>query len=803
MHSRKIKPTTGKKARENSNSNTTSSKNKLNTRKREDNDINSNIKVDYNNNYFYKEDGYYNNGNRYYESLQKRTKYNKETNDSYVTVEQEDGQIKYMPKKYFEYKDELPNPNYYDENSNDDDVDDDDERFGTGEDYEEAYDEYMVDSSPQLHEYREKSNINNNYIYSIRSNDNSKQHRRNNIIIDKAVTHEVNFSKNPKKTNRNGSYNNGIKNSADTNQTYNNNKIYNVQLTAKSKKSKKKNSIYQSTNLTIAKNKNSKQKDYFKMNNIDKSNREKYIRAAVKIQSNFRAFLTRKKIFNCINLYISSKSAIITLQQLFNKRKKNLWKLFKKYYSIKAKSDLNIIKNSIDKKPNINDKKITNLHKELGDSFNIIIDQNKKESNEMKLKSQLNDVMKENDKLKSQILGHQDIEEKMKNLVEENKKNQNINAIIVKDNQQLAKKLKDIQDYRNTNLIIDYQPRIDLTQKDEIVIEDLINENQTNNKKLKKFLLKKIIFRNIDYKKDILKQKFNRYKNLVENEVKTENENKKFIPILFSKISALFQVRKIKFYNELIYKLMLACKDKEINTMKEYDIIKNIINIKNQKIKSNLIKAFYKLYFYNCQNSQIIKEENDNDKNITKQKLLKVIFERCNKDRILMYKTYLEKWNLKSKIIGIRAAARDKKKKRKLKRKNNKLNYKKDLGLMEQNYNSNKTTSKFCKSIHELCYVVSGGTVSKESTKNENNVNVKNSKMSTSSDKINKMNNLDKKFMGLKKTNSVNEIIIQNKPEKIGSKEKKNNKNDVNENEESDEDSGDYFDIDNNSEKES
>ena len=36
----------------------------------------------------------------------------------------------------------------------------------------------------------------------------------------------------------------------------------------------------------------------------------------------------------------------------------------------------------------------------------------------------------------------------------------------------------------------------------------------------------------------------------------------------------------------------------------------------------------------------------------------------------LIYKVILEKWNLKAKIIGMRTAARDKKKKRKQKKKN-------------------------------------------------------------------------------------------------------------------------------------
>ena len=99
----------------------------------------------------------------------------------------------------------------------------------------------------------------------------------------------------------------------------------------------------------------------------------------------------------------------------------------------------------------------------------------------------------------------------MKNLIDENKKNQNINAIIMKDNQQLAKKLKDILDYRNTNLFVENQPSVDLTQKQQIQIEELILNNEININKLKKYLLGKIINKKINIDKYIIKDYFNNY----------------------------------------------------------------------------------------------------------------------------------------------------------------------------------------------------------------------------------------------------------------------------------------------------
>jgi hypothetical protein len=154
---------------------------------------------------------------------------------------------------------------------------------------------------------------------------------------------------------------------------------------------------------------------------------------------------------------------------------------------------------------------------------------------------------------------------------------------------------------------------------------------------------------------------------------------------------------------------------------------------------------------------------------------------------------------LKSKILGIRATARDKKKKRKQKKKNNKLISQQHFGLVEKNKDkSDNMNNKFCRSIQNFSYIVSNGTVIKESSSNnQSEINFKNNKCSISSDKINKIKKFDKNI-GLKKINSVNEINIQNNIKK----ESKdfNNKEKANSNEEeSDEDSGDSLGLGNNS----
>ena len=69
-----------------------------------------------------------------------------------------------------------------------------------------------------------------------------------------------------------------------------------------------------------------------------------------------------------------------------------------------------------------------------------------------------------------------------------------------------------------------------------------------------------------------------------------------------------------------------------------------------------------------------------------------------------------------------------KKKKRKLKKKNNKLNSQQNFGLLDKNKDKNAIfNNKFCRSIHEFSYIVSNGTVIKESSSNgKNEINFKN-----------------------------------------------------------------------------
>ena len=806
-----------------------------------------NIKVDYNSsNYFYNDEDYYDeypyNKMEYYDKPKNKRRYNNDTNDSYVTVEHEDGNIQYISKKYVEIKrgsnmyKNGKNIEYYDDEDSENNYNETENVYYENED-EDDYEQEILDH-PSTFKHHQYQNINNYYLTQSNDNNNNSINRRvrknnNQNIISKAVSHQINFTKENKRKTRpaGGSVHNVEKSTTTTNNTYNNNIYYinPIQMKKNSKAKKEenkpkkiknnnnnKNSVHRNVNIIIAKRRSNKERDFFKMNNIvDKAEKERYINSAILIQSYLRAYLVKIKLYNNVQLYIGLKGAIMILEKLVSMRKKLFFHMFKDYIPHKfydeimgSKVAMNAFKeylisnrNKSKEKPNIN-----SFHKELGDSFNIIIDNSKKENSEKKLKSKLNDMIKENKELKIQLGDNKNFEEKMKNLIDENKKNKNINDIIMKDNQQLAKKLKDMQDYRNTNLFIDNKVSIDLTHEEKLQIEELIKNNEIYLNKLKTMFLLNIIHKRIYYNKNLFKNKFFKYQKVVEklkNEEKENNLKKEiFVSILFDKIRNKLKLIKLNCFRDIYYTGIISNNEYIYNDKLRNKCLINIINSNQQKIKQVLHKAFFKYYsnVIKCSNEENLKKEEEEEiqnKELSKEILLKKIVKNYHKDKIFIFKIFMDKWNLKSKILGMRAAARDKKKKRKLKKKNNRLIYQKHFGLADKK-NANNMGPNLCKSIHEFSYIVSNGTVIKESSSSEPANSFNNNKTSTSSDKVVKTNNLDKKNIGsMKKTNSVNEIVVQNNISNADSKN--DNKENLNGNEESDEDSGDSFGLDNNS----
>ena len=771
------------------------------------------IKVDYKSNNYYSKENYNNNEEEryieYYDPNSKEHKSYQDNSDSYITVEQEDGNIKRVPNYYMEYNNRRNSPfnkkenyEYYDENSNDEENEEENEYF-------ENEDEYEQDNED------EQQLPNNNYskydkYYMSKSNKDKNSDKIIQNLNPKAVNgpihHQINFANDiTRKGRTTGRLNNYGNNSTTTNNTYNHNVYYINPINVNNKKqaeeshknkktNNKKNSVYRNVDITINKRKPLKEKDFFKLNNIDKSKKKDYIDSAILIQTNFRRYYIKMKVSSALNLVISIKKGIIILEELFLQRKKIFWKKYKKYiYNFNnALMNFNIITQYLrNNRNNSTDKKYISFHKELGDSFNII---NKRDNSEKKLKNKLNDVMKENTELKNQLVGNKNIEEKLKNLIDENKKNQNINAIIMKDNQQLAKKLKDFQDYRNTNLIVENQPSFDLTQKDLIEIDEMIKKNEIYRSKIKQLCLANIINKKIKDNKYLMKDIFDKYKIRVEilkSEEKEKNKMKKiYLKNLVNIIEYNLRLIKTNTFKKLFYASVLSQEEKNSKEKLKKEKLKNIFIKLNQNRKSILQKYFIKLYY---NKTSLEKPKPEQKEENLKSKKLKKIFINYDTNRRYILKGFTEKWSLTSKILGMRAAARDKKKKRKLKQKNKKMISQKHFGLVNQS--KNNLANKFCKSSHEFSYIVSNGTIIKESSSNEpTEINIKNNKCSISSDKINKKFN---KNIGMKKINSVNDINSQSNIKKNineNIKEKANSNGEV-----SEEDSGDSLGLGNNS----
>ena len=802
------------------------------------------IKVDYkSSNYFYNDEDYFKGYPYkrldYYNTNDNKRKYNIESNSSHITVENEDGIIKYIPNnkmnynyQYNNYNDISPKKNnnyieisshknldYYDDNEN--------SEYSENNDNENIYydnenEEY--ENRPKMRKYNQYQENINFYLAPKK-----KKQIKNQNIITKAITHEINYSsdKNLKIKPAKKKLHNCGNNTTTTNNTYNKNIYYinpiNVKNKSKTKeknnainntKGKKstianrKNFIYKSVDITLQKKRNNKERDYFKINNIDKSQKDIYIKAAILIQSALRGYLVKIKLYNNVNLYVCCKRAIDILQELILNYKNDYWTKFKNNinkglmktpsYSIRAKYKL---KNSKAKYSLINE-----FHKETGDSFNIINRNIKKDNKEKKLKSKLNDIMRENNELRNQLFDNRNIENKLKSLINENKKNQNINAIIMKDNMQLAKKLKDLQDYRNHRLFIENQYSIDLNKLEKIQMEEINKNNEIFINKLKNVLLGKILSKKISEENNMMKAAINLYRNIAQNMKNKDKEDnlkkemyiKNIITIINKNIKLLLD----KIFWKLYYYGLAVEKEEEVRENNIREKLKKLVENKENKNKKYVNKAFFKFVLNNIKyNNEEIKNEiekaKEEEKEILKLDLMRKLLIKYEKNVRLIYKVILEKWNLKAKIIGMRTAARDKKKKRKQKKKNLRLLYNKKYDMGGNNVRNNYGP-KFCKSIHEFSYIVSNGSgnVIKESNSSQVLLSNKSTTNMTINNKISDLKNtIDEKEIKKKKTKSVNKrSIFKDKKESLN-----DNKDNINNNEESDEDSGDSFGLENNS----
>jgi len=463
-------------------------------------------------------------------------------------------------------------------------------------------------------------------------------------------------------------------------------------------------------------------------------------------------------------MYINFKKSVEILQKIFIFKKAKYFFKNLEYILYSFKLLDNILKSQIFcKKGDI-------YHKELGDSFLILGNKNNKKNMDLKL----NAIMKENIELKNKILDNNDIKYKLRILSEENKKIQSINNIILKDNQQLAKKLKDLQEYRKNKLVI--QKDIEKMQIHES------NEELYNKNKYSKLILRKLVEKKINKHMNILKLNFDKYKDSITKIKSKEIQNQQIRNIYLKNVINIVEKQRKSIMEQVFYNLYYksVLNQKNNNILK--DKLKIIFLIEEQKRKNILYKSFYNILKSN-NNNNINKITTKEDIAKIKQEKLRNIFKKYLFNVRVIYKVILEKWNLKSKLISIKSSIKEKKRKRKEKKKINKLLFNKHY-LIVDNFKhrdySNNVYSNLSKTIQELNYIIPDEYVIKDSNMEEGKLIIRNLS-----------NNNIKSIDKIQKFKSYN-IRIKNKKDII--EKEKNKIENI-----SDEDSGDSIGLGNNS----
>ena len=306
-------------------------------------------------------------------------------------------------------------------------------------------------------------------------------------------------------------------------------------------------------------------KKYFVENGVSYKNRELYHQSAIIIQSNFRAFFTRKNV----KLFLKFRGGINILINIFYNKKKIFFQNFvnnlKKYLKHYACVDVD---NNMTPKNYIK-KRLVKLIVENSNNFSII---NKGENN-VKIIEKLE---KENQILKNKL---NDLETEIKRLKKENElskikentiiknipTNNEMNINKIKENiENVSKELEQTNNKNKKNDILSTSPNL----------KNYININNKN------FIRPNTIFKIIDTNnKDIndFKQLFLKY--LISLKITKTNERKK--------------------YN--FYKLKTNIKINELNEIIQIKIINQMINIIHTKLKQHVYFFFLKIYFgYLC-----------------------------------------------------------------------------------------------------------------------------------------------------------------------------------------------------------
>ena len=268
-------------------------------------------------------------------------------------------------------------------------------------------------------------------------------------------------------------------------------------------------------------------------NHIDNKIDNKSWKYIIHIQSTVRGFLLRIKLAQYLNLYERIKKALYIIQYIISKKMRfNLYFMLKYNFDEKFKKCNNNIYSGLIPNNNISlefknknmksNKIISNESFIIKSSKTTLYQENVKDKNRnyQYKNNEISEIQKELNKKK---IDYAVAEKRIKELLIENKKLQNINNIIVRDNKQLALKLKNIENYRfniikmqNTSFCI---PNLSYINKYRIKINNILNKIIMK-KELKTKLILYKYFSKFNLKTKLMKQI---------NDIISKNNNKKLI----------------------------------------------------------------------------------------------------------------------------------------------------------------------------------------------------------------------------------------------------------------------------------
>ena len=366
-----------------------------------------------------------------------------------------------------------------------------------------------------------------------------------------------------------------------------------------------------------------KVKNYFSSNGLSIENRELYDQSATMIQSSFRAYYSRMKLFKELNSFVNMGLLIDLLKKIFFLRKSYYWENFLKgilsYLSfindINIKNDNSVrIKYINNEKPVITDIKPV---KKIPKSYRTKKSRKQLKNNNLLLMPQLCvsfDLIKNNNNINKDIRSNdintkgdkKDLEEKIKKLLLENeqlkKNNQNLKAQY--ENYILYQEQNKF--YNDDNIVKDTQKSVELQLGNDLNIPLMYS-----NKELKKSKLKLLLKNKMFKMKEYLHKYFLRF---YYNAKLLRISDKK--PLIYTKSKAKSSSNSIINNSNCEYSFKEKKDEKIVNKLKSVCI--NLDRKRKNILKNKFIKFYFKGLVHQLKNNKrnTIEDDNENKKDV-------------------------------------------------------------------------------------------------------------------------------------------------------------------------------------------